>query len=139
MHTLEHWNAKKKLLLNLELELASQVWKLDSDISLGHFHDIRSFSNFRHLVTVKIGFVAATRGGHVTITDLSDFIPLIERNKKQNLNCFKDENVQVAELDWKKYHDKNLSINGATTDPFYNKDYILVSDCIYYERKYALR
>ena len=71
-----------------------------------------SFSNFRHLVTVKIGFVAATCGGHVTITDLSDFIPLIERNKKQNLNCFKDENVQIAELDWKKYHDKNLSING---------------------------
>ena len=73
----------------------------------------------------------------MTITDLSDFIPLIERNKKQNLNCFKDENVQIAELDWKKYHDKNLSINGATTDPLYNKDYILVSDCIYYERKYS--
>ena len=84
-----------------------------------------------------MGFVAATRGGRVTITDLSDFIPLIERNRKQNNECFKEE-INVLELDWMKYHEKNLSIHGATTDPLYNMDYILVSDCIYYERKYTI-
>lgn len=71
-----------------------------------------------------VGLAAALLGAsHVTITDLPQFIPLMEKNiiqNQDNLQCV----VEVRELTW-----GNMEQGSAVSTP----DTIVLADCIYYE------
>ncbi|KAK6167978.1 hypothetical protein SNE40_021892 [Patella caerulea] len=73
--------------------------------------------------TGVVGLVAGSLGAHVTITDLPEFLPLINLNIKENNELFGDD-VKAETLIWgqTEYNTKDENI-----------DYILLADCIYYE------
>ena len=79
------------------------------------------------------GLVAAACGGSAVITDLADFIPLMNKNFEENKKSFSNSKVEILELDWKKIFENNKITTIAK-----NPDYILISDCIYYKRKQHL-
>ena len=83
------------------------------------------------------GLIAAYFGARVSITDTSEFIPLIEKNIEQNKELIKLSPVYPFCLDW-RYFDDNVKLETPSDVtkkldlPF---DIIILSDCIYYERK----
>lgn len=74
------------------------------------------------------GMTAAVLGAKlVLMTDLKDAVPLLEYNVEQNKGKFdKTTNIQVLEFTWSKEEAEKLM-----QDKTY--DYVLMSDCIYYE------
>ena len=83
------------------------------------------------------GLIAAHFGARVSITDTADFIPLIQKNIDQNKELVKSSPVYPFCLDW-RYFDENekletpQDVTKMLELPF---DLIILSDCIYYERK----
>ena len=83
------------------------------------------------------GLIAAHFGARVSITDTEDFVPLIEKNIEQNKELIKSSPVYAFCLDW-RYFDENekletpAEVSKKLELPF---DMIILSDCIYYERK----
>uniref|UniRef100_S4RP52 Valosin containing protein lysine (K) methyltransferase n=1 Tax=Petromyzon marinus TaxID=7757 RepID=S4RP52_PETMA len=73
--------------------------------------------------TGAVGLVAASCGAYVTLTDLPQFMDLIETNIKDNSALLKGR-AQAKVLEWGK------SIEEFLPHP----DYILMADCIYYEQ-----
>ncbi|CAG2111201.1 unnamed protein product [Medioppia subpectinata] len=75
-------------------------------------------------------YAAALGSRRVLITDLPDCVPLMARNVALNRHLVADK-VVVAEFDW-------CQTNGTDqrffTVPIDAIDYILVSDCLYYEQ-----
>ncbi|CAH1254402.1 METTL21A [Branchiostoma lanceolatum] len=69
-----------------------------------------------------VGIMAGILGADVRITDLQQFVPLMELNIKENAERIKGS-VKASTLKW-----------GEDITPFLpHPDYIIFSDCIYYE------
>ncbi|KAL3891239.1 hypothetical protein ACJMK2_003502 [Sinanodonta woodiana] len=71
--------------------------------------------------TGAVGLMAGSYGADVTMTDLPEFIPLIQLNIDTNKHLFVTK-VTAAALPW-----------GRLQDIEENCDIILLADCIYYE------
>merc|ERR1712150_41030 len=67
-----------------------------------------------------VGLQAAAIGAHTIITDLKDFIPLMDLNIKTNSQLLKGS-CKASELNW-----------GIDTEHFKSPDFLLIADCIYY-------
>ncbi|KAK7092054.1 protein N-lysine methyltransferase METTL21D-like [Littorina saxatilis] len=73
--------------------------------------------------TGAVGLVAASMGADVTVTDLAEFVPLMEHNIKENATSLTGK-MHATTLTW------GASISdGVPSAP----DLVLLADCIYYE------
>ena len=87
------------------------------------------------------GLVTTVLGADVLISDVKDFIPLIQENIRLNKSQLTNGKVEALEVDWRQFCQEEDPENAMPIDmelrsKLLNKlDYILVSDCIYYERK----
>jgi len=83
------------------------------------------------------GLIAAFFGARVSITDTSEFIPLIVKNIEQNKELIKLSPVYPFCLDWRyfDYNEKLETPSDVTKKLELPFDIIILSDCIYYERK----
>ena len=88
------------------------------------------------------GLAAALCGAeNVLITDMKDFIPLIEKNIQENKKSLGSMNITGLELDWRHFCQEEDPENAIEIDGnlraklLQGFDVILVSDCIYYERE----
>ncbi|KAL4228107.1 hypothetical protein ACF0H5_013542 [Mactra antiquata] len=71
--------------------------------------------------TGVVGLMAASYGANVTITDLEEFVPLMQLNIDTNMELFNNK-VDARSLKW-----------GTDLESTYsNIDVVLVADCIYY-------
>ncbi|TRY72694.1 hypothetical protein TCAL_03390 [Tigriopus californicus] len=77
--------------------------------------------------TGAVGLVAAALGARTVLTDLPEVLPLLERNIDLNRRVL-DGPAQARALPWGHDHLDRVS---DLLDP--GVDYILVSDCVYYE------
>ncbi|OTF73080.1 hypothetical protein BLA29_006452 [Euroglyphus maynei] len=80
-----------------------------------------------------VGIWCAAMGASVMLTDLQAGIPLIKLNIAENSSLFKDEeNVLVESFDWSDRSAFQWNFLGwKSLDQI---DYILISDCLYYEQ-----
>ncbi|XP_027197861.2 protein N-lysine methyltransferase METTL21D-like [Dermatophagoides pteronyssinus] len=80
-----------------------------------------------------VGIWCAAMGASVMLTDLQAGIPLIKLNMVGNSSLFKDEeNVLVKSFDWFDRSEFQWEfLRWKTLDEI---DYILISDCLYYEQ-----
>ncbi|XP_054708914.1 protein N-lysine methyltransferase METTL21D-like [Uloborus diversus] len=72
--------------------------------------------------TGVVGLFAAALGADVLLTDLPEFIPLIQKNIESNQDILKGS-ASASVLVW-----------GEDVDKYPTPDIILVSDCIYYDK-----
>ncbi|XP_062605453.1 protein N-lysine methyltransferase METTL21D-like [Saccostrea cucullata] len=104
------------------------VW--DAALVLSKYMETPDFKNGELLQGKKIlelgagtgcvGLIAAHLGAEVTITDLPEFVPLIEMNIEKNKSAIKGS-ARAQPLTWGQ----------DTIADYYH--YILLADCIYYE------
>eukprot|EP00794_Sanderia_malayensis_P012015 gene12015-13255_t len=119
---------------NLEGDVGCVIW--DAAICLAKYIDGHNFKKKnslfgRHVIelgagTGIVGLVAATQGAHVTITDLEDFVPLMQKNIEHNKNRLRSCNVNAKTLKW--------GTDFKITDKY---DFILMADLIYYDESLA--
>ncbi|XP_052772866.1 protein N-lysine methyltransferase METTL21D-like [Mya arenaria] len=73
--------------------------------------------------TGAVGLLTASYGASTIITDLQDFVPLMNMNIETNKETFPDMDIKACELKW------GTSID---SQQFSNIDVVVVADCIYY-------
>ena len=77
---------------------------------------------------------------NVLITDMKDFVPLMEKNIIENKAVIGNRKVEALEVDWRQFCQEEDPENAFEIDGNLRSkllqgfDVILVSDCIYYER-----
>ncbi|XP_027028195.1 protein-lysine methyltransferase METTL21D isoform X1 [Tachysurus fulvidraco] len=117
------------------------VW--DAAIVLSKYLETEQFCNFRsgvstcssstwsskHMIelgagTGVVGIMAASLGANVTVTDLEDLQPLLQLNIQENQELFRAGSITAKVLKWGE----------NVTDFLPHPDYILMADCIYYEK-----
>ncbi|XP_045168423.2 protein N-lysine methyltransferase METTL21D-like isoform X2 [Mercenaria mercenaria] len=106
------------------------VW--DAAIVLAKYLESHDFHRGNDLVdkavveigagTGVVGLMAASYGAMVTITDLEEFVPLMQLNIDTNKHLCRHP-VQAKELKW----------GSELKREFSHVDIVLVADCIYYE------
>lgn len=79
-----------------------------------------------------VGIWCATMGASVMLTDLQASIPLIKLNIEKNSSLLSNDQVQVESFDW--LDQSVFQWQFLRWKPLDQIDYILMSDCIYYEQ-----
>lgn len=85
--------------------------------------------------------VSAVLGADVVITDMKEFVPLMKKNIEDNRDKMTGGSIEALEVDWRQFCQEEdpenaLEIDGHLRAKLIKKfDIILVSDCIYYDRK----
>eukprot|EP00112_Aurelia_sp_Birch-Aquarium-sp1_P015589 Seg347.3 transcript_id=Seg347.3/GoldUCD/mRNA.D3Y31 product="Protein-lysine methyltransferase METTL21D" protein_id=Seg347.3/GoldUCD/D3Y31 len=130
---LELRDATLEIYQELEGDVGCVVW--DAAIALAKYIDGECFRKKEKFHGGKnvlelgagtgiVGLAAATAGASVTITDLAEFVKLMQMNIDHNAKNTKMGNIKAAELKWGKDLNKFQS----------HYDYILMADLIYYEQ-----
>ena len=90
--------------------------------------------------TGLVGLAAAVLGAHAFVSDVAEFMPLMTKNIAENCKVLKGGRVEALEIDWRQFCQEEDAENALEVDPILRArlvekfDYILISDCIYYER-----
>jgi len=114
----------------LEGDVGCVVW--DAAIALAKYIEMEKAQakyNFQGKAVIElgagtgiVGLVAAVKGAKVIITDLEQFVPLMQMNVTQNASKLKDNRMQACALKW-----------GDDLENFKDEyDFILMADLIYY-------
>ncbi|KAK7489222.1 hypothetical protein BaRGS_00019600 [Batillaria attramentaria] len=107
------------------------VW--DAALVLSRYLETADFSDGRDLEsktvielgsgTGAVGLVAASFGANVIVTDLPEFVPLMEFNIRANAEKLRGK-MEARPLTWGHTPSEDFPAS---------PDYILIADCIYYE------
>ncbi|XP_065063220.1 protein N-lysine methyltransferase METTL21D-like isoform X2 [Rhopilema esculentum] len=128
---LELNNCSLEIYQQLEGDVGCVVW--DAAITLAKYIDLQQSKGqmqWKGMNVIElgagtgiVGLAAATLGANVTITDLPEFIPLMEKNISLNTKSFKEAKITAKKLKW-----------GEDLENFTSTyDVILMADLIYYK------